>query len=83
MKGDSHVIKNLTLIMEAYNRQLLRKTNLYSRIMGDLVRISEKELAMLADSPKDFTLVEVIRNNFQLSSRTDLSATLLSRIQNE
>ncbi len=64
MKSDTHAIKNLSLIMEAYNRQLLRKTNLYSRIMGDLVRISEKELEMLADSPKDFTLVDVIRNNF-------------------
>lgn len=69
--------------MESYNRQLLRKTNLYSKILGDLVRISEKELALLAVCPKDFTLVDVLRQNYQISSRLDSTATVLTKLNNE
>lgn len=63
--------------MESYNRQLLRHTNVYSRILGDLVRISEKELQILAEAPKDFSLVDVVKQNWQLSSRVDAAATTL------
>jgi hypothetical protein len=42
----------------------LRHTNVYSKILGDLVRISEKELEILAEAPKDFTLVDVVKFNW-------------------
>lgn len=51
--------------------------------MGDLVRNSEKQNSLLDEAPKDFTLVDVIRQNWQLSAKIDSSAGLLQRLQSE
>ena len=69
--------------MESYNRQLLRNTNLYSRLMGDMVRVSEKQNELLVNAPKDSTLVDVIRYNWQLSARVDSAATLLQKLNTD
>jgi len=37
-------------------------------------------LQLLGEAPKDFTLVDVIRYTWQLSSRLDNAATMLSKI---
>ena len=66
--------------MESYNRQLLRQTNLYSKVVGDVVRAAEIQLQLLGEAPKDFTLVDVIRFTWQLSSRLDTTATAISKI---
>lgn len=83
MKSDSVVTKNRTLTMESYNRQLLRYANIYSKVMGDYVRSSEKMNEMLAEAPKDFTLVDVIRVNWQLSAKLDSSAGIMQKIEND
>ena len=66
--------------MESYNRQLLRTSNLYSRVLGDDMRIVKRQEELLSEAPKDFTLVEVVRQNWQISVKVDSAALLLQKI---
>ena len=80
MRSDDQIVKNLTLTMESYNRQLLRQTNMYSRIMGDLVRVSEKQNSLINEAPKESTFVDLIRINWDINTKLDSSASILSRM---
>lgn len=83
MKGDASSVKNRTMTMGSYNRQLLRNANLFSRVMGDVVRYQEKQSALISESPKDNTLVDVIKLNWQLAAKVDGAAALLLKLEAE
>jgi hypothetical protein len=44
---------------------------------GDFVRGAEKQNEILGEAPKDFSLVDVIRQNWQLSAKIDQCASLV------
>jgi len=80
MKGDS--FKNLNLTMESYNRQLIRNTNLYSRLITTVLKNAEKEIDILSKLPKDYTMVEVWKQAVDFEAMIDKSADYLMRITN-
>lgn len=69
MKGDP--LKNTNLTMESYNRQLIRNTNIYSKLITQAVKNAEKMITLLQSVPKDFALVEVWRSAVELEALID------------
>jgi hypothetical protein len=56
-KGDH--FNNINMTIESYNRQLIRNTNIYSKMMSSYIKNSEKQMELLNILPKDATLLEI------------------------
>ena len=57
IKGDH--FKNYNMTLESYNNQLIRHTNIYSKLLADLIWNSEKETTLLTVMPKEYSLIQL------------------------
>lgn len=50
VKGDK--ITSLNLTMESYNRQLIRNTNIYSKMIAAILKNGEKAMSIMSKVPR-------------------------------
>lgn len=64
--GERSLSPNLTL--ESYNRQLIRHTNLWAKLISNVLSNNQKSLFLLSIVPKDYSMIDAWRSTIDFQS---------------